>query len=54
MPSLVKAFLKDQRGATAIEYSIVVLMIGVASVWAFGRIGVPVTDIFNKVADAFL
>lgn len=54
MRSLVKAFLKDDRGATAIEYSIIVLMIGVASVYAFTLVGVPVTDIFNKVAAAFL
>ncbi|MEL6736967.1 MAG: Flp family type IVb pilin [Pseudomonadota bacterium] len=54
MVRLVNAFVKDERGATAIEYSIIVLMIGVASVYAFTLVGVPVTDIFNRVAEGFL
>jgi len=54
MNSLVKAFWKDDSGATAIEYSIIVLLISVAAVYAFGLIGVSVTDIFNKVVAAFL
>ncbi|MGI9357685.1 MAG: Flp family type IVb pilin [Rhizobiaceae bacterium] len=35
LPHHLKVFFRDESGATAVEYAIVVLLIGIASVGAF-------------------
>ncbi|MEL6947792.1 MAG: Flp family type IVb pilin [Pseudomonadota bacterium] len=53
MLSRMKTFLADERGATAIEYAIIVLLIAVASVYGFTLIGVSVKDVFDLVVAGF-
>lgn len=48
-----RRFWKNEAGATAIEYAIITLLIGVASVYGFTRAGYSVRDIFEKVAAGF-
>ncbi len=43
-------FLTDKSGATAIEYSILVMMISVAAIVGFSSIGVTLSDIANLLA----
>lgn len=45
-----KTFLKNEDGATAVEYGLIVALIGVAIVTAAGLVGVSLDDIFNQVS----
>jgi len=44
--------LKDERGATAIEYGLIAALISIAMIMAFQSLGLNLADIFNTVADA--
>ena len=44
--------LKDERGATAIEYGLIAALISIAMVMAFVSLGLNLTDIFNTVTEA--
>lgn len=51
---MVKAmvrFLKDEEGATAIEYGLIAALISVAIIVGAGAVGTAVNDTFNDVAD---
>jgi len=52
MPKLVKRFLKDQSGATAIEYGLIAALISVAVVAGASGSGQLIADNFNTAADA--
>jgi pilus assembly protein Flp/PilA len=43
-------FLKDEDGATAIEYGLIAALISVAAITAMGALGSALTTLFNNVA----
>ncbi|MCH7614381.1 MAG: Flp family type IVb pilin [Nitrospinae bacterium] len=43
-------FLKDEEGATAIEYGLIAALISVAIIIGAGAVGTAVNDTFNNVA----
>jgi pilus assembly protein Flp/PilA len=42
--------LKDDEGATLVEYGLVVSLIAVAAIVAIGALGTKVSDTFNAIA----
>lgn len=49
----IKIFLKDQGGATAIEYAIMASLIAAVVVISVGTMGGKVKGLFQTVADLF-
>lgn len=52
MKNLVSKFLKDQSGATAIEYGLIAAGIAVVIIGAVTSVGSALTGTFNSVAAA--
>jgi pilus assembly protein Flp/PilA len=52
MKELFSGFLKDQSGATAIEYGLIAGLIAVVIIGAVGAVGTNLTTKFNAVAAA--
>jgi len=52
MPALIKRFLRDESGATAIEYGLIVALIAVVIITAVTTIGTNLKTGFNKIATA--
>ena len=50
MRSLVQSFLKDETGASAVEYTILVALIGVAIIAAVTGLGNAISKQLNAVA----
>ena len=50
MSKFVSRFLKDESGATAIEYGLIAALIAVAGIAAMGAVGNSVGNTFNKVS----
>ncbi|HJS79025.1 MAG TPA: Flp family type IVb pilin [Vitreimonas sp.] len=50
---MLKRFLSDDRGATAIEYAIIAALIFLAIVAAIIPIGVELSGVFNDAAAGF-
>ena len=50
MKTLFQRFVKDQSGATAIEYGLIAALIAVAAIGAMGSIGTKLTSTFTSVA----
>jgi len=48
--SKVSAFIKDESGATAIEYGLIAALIAVAAISAFQTVGSSLSRTFNTVA----
>jgi pilus assembly protein Flp/PilA len=48
--SLVQRVLRDEAGATAIEYGLIAALIAVAAIAAFRLVGTNLSSIFNTVA----
>ena len=48
--SSITAFLKDESGATAIEYGLIAALVSVAAITALGSMGNSLVAIFNMVA----
>ena len=48
---MLKSFLKDESGATAIEYGLLAALISVAVIGGAGRIGAQLSDQSGTVAD---
>jgi pilus assembly protein Flp/PilA len=44
------SFLKDESGATAIEYGLIAALVSVAAITALGSMGNSLVSIFNRVA----
>jgi len=44
--------VRDERGATAVEYGLMVALIAAAIIVAVTALGTSVTNIFTKAADA--
>jgi pilus assembly protein Flp/PilA len=47
---MLKRFLKNEDGATAIEYGLIAALIGVAIIAAVGLVGESLNEVFGKVA----
>jgi len=48
--SFIKAFLKDESGATMIEYGLVAALVSVAAIIALQLLGAQLQIIFNTVS----
>ena len=46
-------FLKDEKGATAIEYGLIASLISIVIVVALRSIGLTLTDTFQMIIDGF-
>lgn len=52
MPQLIFSVLRDEAGATAIEYGLIVSIIALVIITAWGLLGDPLVAAFTQVADA--
>jgi pilus assembly protein Flp/PilA len=50
MSKFVTRFLKDESGATAIEYGLIAALVAVVLVTALGLVGTNLQALFNSVA----
>jgi pilus assembly protein Flp/PilA len=48
--NMLKRFLKNEDGATAIEYGLIAALIGVAIITAVGMVGDSLDEVFTQVA----
>ena len=46
----IRHFVRDSRGATAIEYGLIAALIAVAAISAMSRLGTKLGNTFNNVA----
>jgi len=46
---LLKNFVKDEKGATAIEYGLIAALISIAAIAAMKAMGVQLTTLFTTV-----
>lgn len=46
-----RKMLKDNKGATAIEYGLIAALIAVAAITAMGTVGNKLTNTFNNVSN---
>ena len=51
MRQMIARFLKDEEGATAIEYGLIAALISVAAIAAMTNVGNNLKTIFNSVAN---
>jgi pilus assembly protein Flp/PilA len=54
MSKFVTRFLKDESGATAIEYGLIAALIAVVLVGALGALGTQLNTTFTSVKDALV
>ncbi len=47
---MLKNFLKNEDGATAIEYGLIAALIGVAIITAVGMVGDSLDEVFTKIS----
>ena len=47
---MLKRFLRDQSGATAIEYGLIAALVSIAAIAAMGAMGNELGNMFNTVA----
>ena len=52
MLSILNRLLKNQDGATAIEYVLIASLISVAAIAAMGTVGHKVSNVLSNVANA--
>jgi pilus assembly protein Flp/PilA len=52
MTKFVSRFMKDESGATAIEYGLIAALIAVVLVTALGAIGSSLNEKFNDISNA--
>jgi pilus assembly protein Flp/PilA len=48
--SFIRKFVKNSKGATAIEYGLIASLIAVAGVSAFNVVGTKISGTFNNAA----
>ena len=51
MLSIFRRLMKNERGATAIEYTLIASLIAVAAITAFTQVGTKVSSVMSNVAD---
>ncbi len=49
--ALQSRFVRDEEGASMVEYALLVALIAIVAIVAIGLVGTRVTGIFSKVAD---
>ena len=47
----ITSFLRDESGATAIEYGLIAALVSVAAIGALGAMGNELSNMFNTVKD---
>ena len=52
MLSIFRTLMKDERGATAIEYTLIASLIAVAAITAMGKVGGKITNVLTNVSNA--
>ncbi len=52
MSRFIRSLLRDENGATAIEYGLIAALISVAIITAVTSVGSSLTSTFNSVASA--
>ena len=52
MLSIFRKLMKNDKGATAIEYTLIASLIAVAAITAIGKVGGKVTNVLSNVANA--
>ncbi|HXQ50698.1 MAG TPA: Flp family type IVb pilin [Stellaceae bacterium] len=52
MPRFLRSLLRDETGATAIEYGLIAALISVAIITAVTLVGTNLNSTFNSVASA--
>ena len=52
MLSFLRRMLKNDRGATAIEYTLIASLIAVAAITAMGSVGGKVTNVLSNAASS--
>lgn len=52
MKSIVSRFMRNESGATAIEYGLIAGLIAVVIIAAVGLVGTDVKAVFDKIATA--
>jgi pilus assembly protein Flp/PilA len=52
MLALFRRLMKNDRGATAIEYTLIASLIAVAAITAMGSVGTKVNGVLSNVASA--
>lgn len=50
MLSIFRRLMKNQDGATAIEYTLIASLIAVAAITAMGKVGSKITNVLSNVA----
>ena len=50
---MIVKFLRDERGATAIEYALIASLIGLVIIAAVAAVGSSLTGVFEDVAGGF-
>ena len=53
MLSIFRRLVKSEKGATAIEYTLIASLIAVAAVVAMGNVGTKVNGVLSNVAASF-
>nr|WP_290981012.1 Flp family type IVb pilin [Hyphomicrobium sp.] len=53
MRTMMLAFIRDESGATAIEYGIIASMVCIAIIASLSSVSTALQGLFNKVAAAF-
>jgi pilus assembly protein Flp/PilA len=51
MLSIFRRLMKNERGATAIEYTLIASLIAVAAITAFTQVGTKVSSVMSNVAN---
>ena len=52
MLSIFRRLMKNEKGATAIEYTLIASLIAVAAIAAMGSVGTKVNGVLSNVASA--
>lgn len=52
MLSIFRRLMKNEKGATAIEYTLIASLIAVAAITAMSTVGGKVTNVLSNVANA--
>ena len=52
MRDAVKRFVRDERGANALEYALVMILVAMAIVGGAGVLGTNINSLFNKTGTA--
>ena len=52
MRQMIARFLKDEEGATAIEYGLIAALISIVAIAAMTNVGTNLQNIFNTVSNS--